>query len=170
MLFGGVIAAVDILLQGRIGVAWSALFLVGGLIVFARALRAPRPLRSGGLKRDLAVLGVALASGALFETLHILGLLAGSLYHVALASGLGIGAALLLTSENRRFAIEARVVGSLRLAAALLFVAAAVRLAAVGAGAAHGRLGALSMIALAAAGLVLVRAGTRTPSVAWQRL
>jgi hypothetical protein len=170
MLLAGAVATVDTLLAGSIGVAPACLLVVGGTALAFRVLHAPRSLWAGGLKADLFLLGVTLVVGGLIEMLHAVDLLLGSAPHLGLAGTLAIGATWLLTREARPFRVEARVIDALHLAAGLMVVAAASGLVAVGVGEPHGRLASVSMLLLACAGVALVRAGTRTPAVGWQRL
>jgi hypothetical protein len=51
-----------------------------------------------------------------------------------------------------------------------MVVAAGSAFVAVGVGNPHGPMASVSMLLLACAGLALLRAGTRTPAVGWQRL
>ena len=170
MLIAGVIAMVDALMTGSIRVAPAALLVVGGIALATRVAHAPRSIWAGGLKGDLFLLGVALALSGLIEGLHAVDVLFGNAPHLGLAATLAIGAAWLLTNDSRRFSVEARVVGALRLAGGLMILAAGSVFVAVGIGSPHGRLASVSMLFLACAGLALVRAGTRTPAVGWQRL
>ena len=102
--------------------------------------------------------------------LHAFDVLFGDAPHLGLAGALAIGAAWLMTCDSRGFRVDVRVVGALRLAGGLMVVAAGSALVAVGVGSPHGRLASISMLLLACAGLALVRAGTRTPAIGWQRL
>jgi hypothetical protein len=170
MLSAGLIAYLEALERG-IAVAFSAAVLLAeGAAVAFRASRAPRPIRSGGLKADLFVLGIALTVGGAIELVHTLDLLLGSTPHLGVAASLAAGAAWLLTGHNRGFKVEARVTGALRLAGVLLVVSAGSLFVAVGIGEPHGGVTDVSMLVLAASGLALIRAGVRTPAVGWQRL
>jgi hypothetical protein len=170
MLIAGVVALVDTLMAGSIGVAPAVLLAVGGVSLALRVAHAPRSIWAGGLKGDLFLLGIALALGGLIEGLHAFDVLLGNAPHLGLAGTLAIGAAWLLTNDSKRFRVEARVVGALRLVGGLMVIAAGSGFVAVGLGNPHGRLASVSMLLLACAGLALVRAGTRTPAVGWQRL
>jgi hypothetical protein len=116
------------------------------------------------------VLGLALALGALLETLHALGFLPGVSFHLALGAGTAVGAALLATLGPGASRLETRVVAALRIAAAFSIVSAAARFAAVRMEAPHGDLTGLSMVLFALAGLGLLLAATRTPVAGWQKL
>lgn len=170
MAIAGTVAAVDSVMGGGLGVVPPALLVSGGAAVAFRASRAPRSLWSGGLKADFFLLGLALALGGLIELLHVFDLLPGDAPHLALAGALALAAAWLLTGESRRFKVEARVIGALRVSGFFLVVSAAIRVLAVGLGEAHGQATILSMVLLAVAGLALIRACTRTQAVGWQRL
>jgi len=161
---------IDTLMVGSISIAAAALLVVGGAALAIRVAQAPRSIWAGGLKGDLFLLGVALALGGLIEMLHAFGVLFGDAPHLGLAATLAIGAVWLLVGSPRGFRIEARVVGALRLVGGLLIVAAGSAFVAVGLGDPHDQLASVSMLLLACAGLALLRAGTRTPAVGWQRL
>jgi hypothetical protein len=170
MLFAGIVASVDTFMRGAIEPAWAGLLVVGGAVVCLRTINAPRPLREPGLKRDFFILGFALTVGAMLETLHAFGVLAALSFHLAFAAGIALGAALLATLEHRGAFLEARVVGALRIAAALLVFSAATRFLAVGMATPHGELAGASMVFMALGGLGLVWAATRTPIAGWQTL
>jgi hypothetical protein len=170
MLSSGLVASLEALQRGIVVAVSAVVLLAGGAAVALRASRAPRPMRSGGPKADLFIFGLALAVGGTVELLHALNLLFGNAPHLGLAASLAAGAAWLLTGHNRGFKVEARVTGALRLAGVLLVVSAGSLFVAVGIGEPHGRVTDVSMLVLAASGLVLIRAGVRTPAVGWQRL
>ena len=170
MLLAGVLATVDTLMAGSIGMEPAALLVVGGAALAFRVSHAPRSIWAGGLKADLFFLGMALSLGGLIEMLHAFDILFGRAPHLGLAGTLALGAAWLLTRDPRPFRVEERVIGALRLAGGLMVIAAGSGFVAVGIGNPHGRLASASMLLLACAGLALVRAGTRTPAVGWQRL
>lgn len=170
MLFAGVVASVDTFMRGAVDPAWSVLLALGGAVVCLRAFNAPWPLRRPGLKRDFFIVGCALMIGATLETLHATGVFPGLSVHLGFAAGIGVGAALLATLNNRGSPVETRVVGSLRIAAAFLVLAATVRFLAVGMSEPHGDLAGLSMVLMSLAGLGLFLAATRTPLAAWQSL
>jgi hypothetical protein len=170
MLVAGAIASVDALMKGSIGAVSPSLLLGGGAVVAFRASRARRSIWAGGLKADLFLLGVALAVGGLVELLHALGVLAGNPPHLGLAGALAVGAAWLLTGENRPAGVEARVIGALRISGVVLTLSATSRFVGVGIGEPHGHSSGLSMLLLSVAGLALFRAGVRTPALGWQRL
>lgn len=170
MLIAGIVALTDTLTARSITVAPAALLVVGGAALAVRVALAPRSLWAGGLKGDLFLLGIALIAGGLIEMLHAIDLLFGDAPHLGLAATLAIGATWLLTRTSRGFRVEARVVGALRLVGGLMVVASGSALVGIAVGDAHGRPASVSMLLLAGAGLALVRAGTRTPAVGWQRL
>jgi hypothetical protein len=122
------------------------------------------------LKADLFLLGIAVALGGLIEMLHGFGVLFGNAPHLGLAATLALGSTWLLAGSSRGFRVEARVVAALRLAGGLMVIAAGSAFVSVGVGNPHGRMASVSMLLLACGGLALVRAGTRTPAVGWQRL
>jgi hypothetical protein len=171
LLIAGTLAAIDPSVPSHIDPLWSALLAVGTLVAVVFAVRAPRPLRSGGLKLDLVFLGGTLFAGSTVETAHAVGILDATAYHAALAAAIGIPAALLLGLEGRPFPVEMRVVWMLRVAAFMLVLAAAGMFFALGFGV-HREdvLGVAPMIVLAVAGLAFTRAGTRTPPLGWHRL
>jgi len=171
LLVGGVFAAVDLWIAPGMPPVWPLFLAVGGVVAVTCALGAPRPLRSGGLKLDLVLLGGAVALGAMVEAGHVFGILDASAYHAALAGAVGIPASFLLTLDSRPFPVEAQVVRALRFSASILVVAAVGLFFALGLGA-HGdeALALEPMIVLAVAGGALFHAGTRTPPLGWHRL
>ncbi|HSE81038.1 MAG TPA: hypothetical protein VLA87_04985 [Gaiellaceae bacterium] len=170
VLLAGVVASMDTLMVGSIGIAPAALLMVGGAALALRVAHAPRSIWVGGLKGDLFFLGIVLALGGLIQMLHTLGVLFGDAPHLGVAATLATGAVWLLAGNSGRFKIEARVVAALQLVGSLMVFAACSAFVAVGLGDPHGQLASVSMILLACAGLALVWAGTRTPAVGWQRL
>jgi hypothetical protein len=170
LLVAGTLASVDFLLKGSIGALPSIILVAAGTAIAVRATRAPRPLGSGGLKDDFLVLGLSLALGGSIETIHAVGVLYGPRSHLGLAAALAIASAWLLTGGRSSSRAHAQVVGAVRVFAALLMFSAVSRFVAFGFGEPHGELAGISMILLAAAGGALLRAGTRTPALAWQRV
>jgi hypothetical protein len=170
LLVAGTLASVDFLLKGSIGTLPSIILVAAGAAIALRATRAPRPLGSGGLKDDFFVLGLALAVGGSIETIHAVGVLYGAGSHLGLAAALAVASAWLLTGGGGSSRTHAQVVGAVRVFAALLMFSAASRFLALGLGDPHGELAGISTILLAAAGGALLRAGTRTPALAWQRV
>jgi hypothetical protein len=171
LVVAGALAAVDPSVEQHIHALWSLVLAAGGLVVVAFAIRAPRPLRSGGLKFAFFLFGGVVSSGALVETGHALGILGASEYHAALAGAIGLPAAFLVTLPGRPFPVETRVVRILRFAAAVLVLAAAGLFFALGLGAHREQSVAIApMVLVAVAGVALLRAGTRTPPLGWHRL
>jgi hypothetical protein len=81
MLSAGLIVFLEALDRGTAVAFSAAVLLAGGAAVAFRGSRAPRPIRSGGLKADLFVFGVALAvGGAIARRLSAGSVCSGSLH------------------------------------------------------------------------------------------
>ena len=78
MLIAGVVATVDTVMAGSIGVVPAGLLVVGGAALALRVSHAPRSIWAGGLKADLFLFGVALALGGVIEMLHAFDVLVGN--------------------------------------------------------------------------------------------
>lgn len=170
LFLSGLVGAVESYLHP--GLHGAASVLVGGvgLSLAVSALSAPRPETAARLWRDFAVVGAALAIGALLESLHHFDVLVSPLYHLGLAAAVGVVAAWLGTVNHGESVEEQAVLRRLRGVGIALVVSAGLRFFAVSAEQGHGAAASASMLLIALAGLLLVRLTFATPRSSWARL